>query len=63
LWPVIFRLVPSGWWRRWPPVPLPPAEYLKFRTQTMYGDIGGPLTVADLVAYLEWCRRMGSGAR
>jgi len=59
----MFRLVPSRWWRRWPPLPLPPAGYLKFRTETMYGGSGGLLTPADLVAYLEWCRRMGTGAR
>src|ERR1700722_14843028 len=63
LWPGILRLVPPGWGRRWPPVPLPPADYLRFRAQTMYGDQGGPLTPADLVVYLEWCRRMGSGPR
>jgi hypothetical protein len=63
LWPALARLVPSRWWRRWPPVPLPPADYLRFRTQTMYGDLGGPLDAGDLIAYLEWCRRMGRRAR
>jgi hypothetical protein len=63
LWPVVVRLVPTGWWRRWPPLPLPPADYAKFRTETMYGDSGGPLDLTDLIAYLEWCRRMGSAAR
>jgi hypothetical protein len=62
LWPSLARLAPSGWWRRWPPSPFPPAEYVRFRTQTMYGDTGH-LDRRDLIAYLEWCRRMGSRAR
>jgi hypothetical protein len=63
LWPALIRLVPTRWWRRWPPLPLPPADYLRFRTQTMYGDQGGPLEPEDLIAYLQWCRRMGARAR
>jgi hypothetical protein len=62
LWPILARLTPPGWWRRWPPNPLPPPDYIRFRTQTMYGD-GGRLDPQDLIAYLEWCRRMGSQAR
>jgi hypothetical protein len=56
-------MVPPGWWRRWPPRPWPPAEYIRFRTQTMYGDEGADVEGADLVVYLEWCRRMGHRAR
>lgn len=37
LWPAALRLVPPRWWRRWPPLPLPPASYLRFRMETMYG--------------------------
>ncbi len=40
LWSSAARLAPPGWWRRWPPSPLPPADYVRFRTQTMYGDDG-----------------------
>jgi hypothetical protein len=64
LWPVAatqaWRLAAPGWWRRWPPVPLPDHDYLRFRLQTAYGDrVGGP-DAADVVAYLEWCRRFPS---
>jgi hypothetical protein len=62
LWPSLVRLMPPGWWRRWPPSPFPPREYVHFRTQTMYGD-NGRLDLRDLIAYLEWCRRMGSRPR
>jgi hypothetical protein len=30
--------------------------------QTVYGDPDAPLQPADLVAYLEWCRRMQGDA-
>ncbi len=62
LWSSAARLAPPGWWRHWPPWPLPPADFIRFRTQTMYGDHEA-LDGADLVAYLEWCRRMGQRAR
>lgn len=67
LWPTAVsqaaRLAPPAWWRRWPPNPLPAGDYLHFRLQTMYGDgdaVPGP---TDVIAYLEWCRRMRSAAR
>ena len=51
------RLAAPGWWRRWPPLPLPDPGYLRFRLQTAYGDrVDGP-PPGDVVAYLEWCRR------
>jgi len=62
LWKAAARLIPPRWWRRWPPLPLPPAGYARFRTETMYGR-GGNLEPDDLIAYLEWCRSMGRGAR
>jgi hypothetical protein len=50
------RLARTGWWRRWPPLPLPAPEYLRFRMQTAYGDPEAHPPPADVVAYLEWCR-------
>ncbi len=51
------RLAAPGWWRRWPPLPLPDPAYLRFRMQTAYGDPEAAPTSHDVVAYLEWCRR------
>ena len=51
------RLAVPGWWRRWPPLPLPDPDYLRFRLQTAYGDAGRGPSADDVVAYLEWCRR------
>jgi hypothetical protein len=50
-------LVP-GWWRRWPPAPVPPA-YAAFRLHTALGDDPEVrLEAVEVVAFLEWCRRM-----
>jgi hypothetical protein len=51
------RLAAPGWWRRWPPVPRPDPGYVRFRLQTAFGDPATNPTPADVVAYLEWCRR------
>jgi hypothetical protein len=61
LWPSVARLMPPRWWHRWPPRPWPPTEYLRFRSETMYGSDREP-DPADLIRYLEWCRRMGHSA-
>jgi hypothetical protein len=63
LWPVVARLTPTGWWRRWPPRPWPPPEYIRFRIETMYGNGDSGRLSDDLVAYLQWCRRTGRRAR
>ncbi len=61
LWPTalrqLVRLAPSGWWRRWPPLPRPDPAYLRFRLETAYGDTGREPDSADVVTYLTWCRR------
>jgi hypothetical protein len=61
LWPIavatVFRLARPGWWRTWPPVPLPDSRYWHFRLVTAYGGSGdGAPTPEDVVAYLRWCR-------
>ena len=60
LWPVaavqVLRLARPGWWRRWPPLPVPDPAYLRFRLQTAYGDPERAPDPADVVVYLEWCR-------
>jgi len=60
----LVRLARPGWWRRWPPVPVPDRDYLRFRLQTQYGDPDREPDPADLIAYLRWCRgfrRLGAG--
>ena len=55
--PAALRLVPPRWWRRWPPLPVPPSDYARFRMQTMYGS-DARLDPDDLLRYLQWCRHM-----
>ncbi|HUP70495.1 MAG TPA: hypothetical protein VM142_11880 [Acidimicrobiales bacterium] len=52
----LLALAPSGWWRRRPFLPLPDADYLAFRMETMYGDGAASPAASDVVTYLEWCR-------
>jgi hypothetical protein len=59
----LFRLARPGWWRRWPPLPVPDADYLRFRMQTMYGDPAHQPEPDDLVTYLKWCRRFERSVR
>jgi len=50
------RLLPDGWWRHRPFLPLPDAEMLGFRATTQYGDPERPPDSHDLVAWLRWCK-------
>lgn len=59
----LFRLASPGWWRRWPPVPMPDPGYLRFRLQTQYGDAEREPEPADLLTYLHWCRSYAKVAR
>jgi hypothetical protein len=50
-------LAAPGWWRRPPFLPLPAADYLRFRLETVYGGAGDrPIEPEDLLGYLRWCR-------
>ena len=59
----IVRLAPTGWWRRWPPLPVPDRDYLRFRLQTQYGDPDRAPEPGDVLTYLHWCRGYGRVAR
>ena len=53
------RLARRGWWRRAPFLPLPGEAYWHFRLVTAFGGTGegAALSGAEVVAYLQWCRR------
>lgn len=51
------RLAPTGWWHRFPFLPVPDRDYLRFRIVTAYGGDGTRTPdTADLLTYLQWCR-------
>jgi len=63
LWPVALtqalRLAQPGWWRRWPPVPLPDERLWRFRMETAYGGAGGTTPASsDVISFLRWSRDM-----
>lgn len=63
LWPAAvaggLRLARPGWWRRWPPVPLPDTTLWRFRMETAYGGRGDhPPEEADVVSFVEWSGAM-----
>jgi hypothetical protein len=58
-----FGLAPTGWWRRWPPLPLPDRRWLAFRLETAYGDPHAPPLPEDVRDYLLWARAMRSRRR
>jgi len=56
-WPAlrqIVRMARPQWWRRAPFLPVPPADYVRFRLETAYGSVTAP-PPRDLVAYIDWC--------
>ncbi|CAB4789505.1 MAG: hypothetical protein WCH93_08250 [Actinomycetota bacterium] len=62
LWPTAVRqtgrLARRGWWRRPPFLPLPGADYLRFRMETQYGDELHRPKPIDVIDYLTWCRQI-----
>ena len=60
-----FRVVPAGWYRRFPFLPVPPRKYLKWRFQTAYGrqKPGIRVVVADLWQFGGWLADSERAAR
>lgn len=53
------RLASAGWWRRWPFLPLPAADYAAMRSTIQYGGHDQPIDAADVLKYLAWCKAEG----
>ena len=63
LWPAAaaeaLRLARPGWWRQWPPLPVPDAALWRFRMETAYGGAGDAVPAAsDVVSFVGWCGAM-----
>lgn len=71
------RMARPGWWRRWPPLPLPDSALWAFRLETVLGgeelragspvalrqDAGPALSAKEVREHLEWCRQLRAEAR
>lgn len=67
LWPTalaaVGRLARPGWWHHRPFLPLPDDRWWGFRMETAYGRTDADPPLADVLAYLQWCRRGGGSGR
>jgi hypothetical protein len=54
---VAWRFRTRGWYRRFPFLPLPDAEYLRWRMHTAYGDHHAVPPADDVIRYVRWSVR------
>lgn len=51
---VAWRFRRRGWYRRFPFMPIPDREYVRWRMLTAYGDADAIPPSADVVRYARW---------
>jgi hypothetical protein len=49
-----WRFRRRSWWRRFPFLPLPARDYVRWRMHTAYGDHDAVPPADDLVRYARW---------
>jgi hypothetical protein len=54
-----WRFRRRDWYRRWPFLPLPPADYLAWRLHTAFGDGARVPSAQEVEVYLRWAQRVG----
>jgi hypothetical protein len=54
---VAWRFRARGWYRRFPFVPMPARDYLRWRMYTAYGDEAIVPPADDIVRYARWAVR------
>ncbi len=52
----LFRLAESGWWKRFPFLPIPNQELIEFRSKTQYGSLEVEIEAVDVFAWLVWSK-------
>jgi hypothetical protein len=52
-----WRFRKRGWYRRFPFLPLPATEYLRWRMHTAYGRDDAVPPAADVIRYARWATR------
>ena len=55
---VAWRFRRRGWYRRFPFLPLPSRDYVRWRMYTAYGDYDAVPPAEDVIRYARW---VGSG--
>jgi hypothetical protein len=55
---VAWRFRARGWYRRFPFLPFPPRDYVRWRMHTAYGDHDAIPPAKDIERYARW---VGSG--
>ena len=51
---VAWRFRRRGWWRRFPFLPLPARDYLRWRMYTAYGDADAVPPAEDIIRFARW---------
>ena len=54
---VAWRFRRRSWWRRFPFLPLPATDYIRWRIHTAYGDSGTVPPAGDVERYALWASR------
>lgn len=56
---VAWRFRARAWYRRWPLLPLPSRDYVRWRMHTAYGSYDAIPPAEDVVRYARWAGRGG----
>jgi hypothetical protein len=54
---VAWRFRRRGWYRRFPFLPLPSRDYVRWRMYTAYGDANAVPPAEDVIRYARWVGR------
>jgi hypothetical protein len=54
---VAWRFRRRNWWRRFPFLPLPATDYVRWRMHTAYGDYDATPPAEDVERYARWAIR------
>ena len=54
---VAWRFRRRNWWRRFPFLPLPATDYVRWRMLTAYGDYDATPPASDVERYARWAAR------
>ena len=55
---VLWAFRARRWYRRPPFLPVPPADYIRWRMYTAYGDEAAVPPVEDVIRFARWRRRV-----